>query len=212
MSFPLVAIDEINRGDHYYLDQDDICYYFKTYTSGQSYNFSDTNSLITNLKMDVNIKDSNPQRWNYKCGAINECATYLNYAIDNFPEFTFVPVPPSKTKANPLYDNRLLKILQKAFKGNADISELITMNEDMESSHSLPPGMRPTPISLRRNMTLNAELFENSKDNIIVFDDVLTTGAHFKACKNLILNANPDKTIIGVFLARRGFAEENEEI
>jgi predicted amidophosphoribosyltransferase len=36
-----------------------------------------------------------------------------------------------------------------------------------------------------------------------LFDDVLTTGAHFRAASNILQKAFPGVRVIGVFIARR---------
>lgn len=38
--------------------------------------------------------------------------------------------------------------------------------------------------------------------NIVLFDDVLTTGAHFRAYKDIILSHYPFCNVIGIFLAK----------
>ncbi|EIX7253969.1 hypothetical protein MK585_001925, partial [Campylobacter coli] len=39
--------------------------------------------------------------------------------------------------------------------------------------------------------------------NIVLIDDVLTTGGHFKACKNILLEKlDPNINIVGLFLAK----------
>ena len=38
---------------------------------------------------------------------------------------------------------------------------------------------------------------------LIVFDDVLTTGRHFKAVSHVLRKAFPEAAIVGLFLARR---------
>ncbi|MCG8461465.1 MAG: hypothetical protein MI919_34720 [Holophagales bacterium] len=35
-----------------------------------------------------------------------------------------------------------------------------------------------------------------------LFDDVITTGSHFRAAKDLLLRSWPDLRIVGLFLAR----------
>ena len=43
-----------------------------------------------------------------------------------------------------------------------------------------------------------------------VFDDVLTTGRHFRAMKGKILGRFPQARVIGIFVARRKIPEADE--
>lgn len=44
------------------------------------------------------------------------------------------------------------------------------------------------------------------REKIIIFDDVLTMGSHFKAIKLLLQDAYPHKKVCGLFIARSIFA------
>jgi predicted amidophosphoribosyltransferase len=39
--------------------------------------------------------------------------------------------------------------------------------------------------------------------NVVLFDDVITTGSHFKACKRAIEHTPRVERVIGIFVARR---------
>jgi predicted amidophosphoribosyltransferase len=39
--------------------------------------------------------------------------------------------------------------------------------------------------------------------SVAIVDDVLTTGAHFKAMKRILMERFPEARIVGLFLARR---------
>ena len=51
----------------------------------------------------------------------------------------------------------------------------------------------------------------NQYDNIeiAIVDDVITTGAHFKACQELILEQYPHAAIYGIFLAKTVWIDDN---
>lgn len=49
----LTKIDELTRGQHYHLSEDDTCYFFGEYTARKGYAFSNTNNLIHNFKKGV---------------------------------------------------------------------------------------------------------------------------------------------------------------
>ena len=64
----LTQIDEITREEHYYLSDEDQCFYLGEYTAQKGYSHSDTNQLIKNLK--IQPKHKNTKRWYYKDQAI----------------------------------------------------------------------------------------------------------------------------------------------
>lgn len=207
----LQKIDEIALPDHSYLEWNDECYFILSYTSHKSFDYSLDNSIIINLKKSVLKRGT--LEYKYKEEAINKCAGYLNYiSINNLfsNDVTFIPIPPSKSKNDPEYDDRLLLILNNAFKENIDIKEFIIQNKSTEAVHLC--GNRLTKEEIKSNYTVDEKLLSQTKGTIIIFDDVITTGAHYKAIKELILERFPQKRVIGLFIARRVFDENENSI
>ena len=64
------------------------------------------------------------------------------------------------------------------------------------------PTNRPSPEAIMANYQLNEQLLEGCRPWIVIFDDVLTAGSHFKAMKSLILQHIPEACILGLFVAR----------
>jgi hypothetical protein len=183
MKFNWSQIDELLLPDHYYLTRDDECFFLGEYTARQGANYSDTNQLIINLKKGVDRKGRAEYR--YKLSAINEVARYLSEEI-NAKKWTLVPVPPSKSKDDPMYDDRLVQILAKAKKLNNDIDyrELVVQVGSYQASH-LSSGNRPRPDELASRYQIDQSLMDGIRD-VIIFDDVLTAGSHFSAMKEFI--------------------------
>lgn len=208
----LQQIDEISQPDHSYLSDDDLCYFILSYTSRKSFDYSKDNSTIINLKKSVAQRET--PAYKYKESAIKQCADYLkdiNIQSVFTDDITLVPIPPSKCKDDPLYDNRLVKILESAFGSTVDIKELIIQKESVEASHLTET--RPTIQQIESNYEINSEINNNNnniKNTIILFDDVLTTGAHYIAAKKILNKSFPDKKIIGIFIARRVFEKEED--
>lgn len=202
----LQKIDELSLPDHYNICKDDECYFILSYTSGKGFNYNHDNSLISNLKKGMD-KKGKPE-WVYKCRAIKECAQYLK-EVDiqsAFPEeITLVPIPPSKAKSDPEYDNRLSQVLHEAFGDEFDIRELIIQKESTQSSHTSDEKRDPKKIA--QNYEINETEARGVKNCIILFDDVLTTGAHFKAAESVLLKSFPDCKIKGLFIARRVYEQ-----
>ena len=142
--------------------------------------------------------------WKWKMWAIDRAAQMLREVVPEqwLARATFVPVPPSKTKEHAEYDDRLLQILQKLGAGTElDVRELVVMNESIDAAH-----LTDDPRSVRelvRRMKLDQSVIAPDPAAICVFDDVLTTGAHFKACQLFLRTQFPAVPLAGLFLARR---------
>jgi hypothetical protein len=205
----LTKVDELilRTQAHWHLDEEDHCYFYGEYTARRGFNFSNTNQLIFNFKKGLE-KRSNPPEWDYKLRAISQAAQMLRQALagkenlEALKSATLVPIPPSKAKGDPLYDGRVLSMLQILSVNLAlDIRELVLQRETAEPSHSA--GYRPSPDDLAANYTIDSRLQHPMPRSIWIFDDVLTTGAHFKAMKKVISQVYPGTPCIGIFLARR---------
>lgn len=204
----LQRIEPQTRALHYYLDDEDECYFLGEYTSGQGYRYSEINQLISNLKKDVEKAVTRPDEFRYKTRAIRSIATCLGTlfkrdALEHF--ITLVPMPPSKTKSHPAYDDRVVQICTKMTFGlnTPDVSELIECTRDREPTHR--DASKPPPQELMNDYRIVCAAGYQPRPLIMLVDDLITTGSHFKACKNVIAKAFPDRQIVGVFIARRVF-------
>ncbi|WP_229746533.1 hypothetical protein [Hafnia psychrotolerans] len=192
-------IDELTRNQHHHLADDDCCYFFGEYTARQGYGFSETNNLIHNFKKGIDRKGR--AEYQYKESAIRRAAQLIN-TISNTDVLSFVPIPPSKCPADPLYDNRLVDVLRicQQNKADFDFRELITQRLSMVASHAADN--RPNPEQIAQNYIFNHAAANGIRNSIVIFDDVLTAGSHFKAMKTTIRQHLPNNVIIGVFIAR----------
>ena len=115
---------------------------------------------------------------------------------------TFVPIPPSKAKSDPLYDDRLVQILHNISpQSTLDVREIIVQKHSTEPVHSSE--VRPRPEDIESNYELDAAATQPEPSVIVIFDDMLTTGAHFLAAKKVLSARFPSAKIIGLFIARR---------
>jgi orotate phosphoribosyltransferase len=62
---------------------------------------------------------------------------------------------------------------------------------------------RPTPDEIQANYAIEEALRNPAPQVIGLFDDVLTTGAHYRAASSALKQAFPDVRVIGFFIARR---------
>ena len=209
-SFPqrLTKIDEITRGDHHYLRADDVCLFLGEYTARAGFSHSATNKLIINFKkpMDRRGRDE----WRYKAINITAAANALFNALNTYDlrQVSFVPVPPSKMRADPMYDDRIMSMLGQlsglfqASKGYPlDIREVVSQRISTAAAHD--GGPRPTPDALAQNYEVDHQALAGLAPQILICDDVLTTGSHYRAMCEVLRPHLPGSHFAGLFLARR---------
>ncbi|MBF6570866.1 MAG: hypothetical protein IVW54_18525 [Candidatus Binataceae bacterium] len=195
-------IDSLSLGDHYHLTEEDECYFWGEYTARKGFSYSATNNLIINFKKSP-LKRSKPE-WRYKEEAIERVVAFFREVLkpEIFSLVTFVPIPPSKAVGHAEYDDRLLRTLRLISQGrNADIRELALQTETITAAHDAD--VRPRPDDLVGVYEINEPVATPAPQNIFIFDDVLTTGAHFKAMQRVLSNRFQGVRIIGIFIARR---------
>lgn len=204
-----IKIDELTVSDHYYLNiNNDTCWYMFNYTAGAGFSYSETNSLISNLKKDISRKGT--PGYQYKAQAIKTIAEY--FVEIECRRVTFVPMPPSKVKADPMYDDRMLRILQIAYNTNpeADVRELLLRTTNMTPAHL--SGERPSIKQIEQSLAIDESLTTDIRGTIFLIDDVLTTGASFIAAKNVISRALPKTHVVGLFISRRAITSETNKV
>ncbi len=204
MVLKLSKIENIFLHNHPALEPDDDCYFLGEYTSGRDYRHSGTNNLISNFKKSPERK-GRPE-WRYKEKAIKKIAEAfrksLRYAW--LQKITLVPIPPSKAKWDALYDDRMLRVLEilnQKFDNGLDIRELILQRESTQSDHGA--SFRQPPGHLIENYYIDQEIVNPEPKEIALFDDLLTTGKHFKAAQHVLMKQYPTVKIRGIFVARR---------
>ena len=208
-NFPrrLTNIDDLTRRDHYHLRESDDCYYLGEYTSHEDYKYSSTNQLIHNFKKSI---DRRPRpEWRYKEQAIREVARVFRRAIpgDLVDQLTFVPIPPSKARDHPLYDDRMTRLLRLIRpRPSLDVRELIIQTESTAAAHEMDT--RPVPETIEAQYKLDMALTNPPPRRLVLADDLLTTGAHFRAAKAVLERRYPETPILGIFIARRVFSTE----
>ena len=179
-NFPrrLTKIDDLTRWDYYHLRESDERYYLGEYTSHENYKYSRTNQLIHNFKKSM---DRRPRgEWRYKELAIREVARALRRVIpgDLVDQLTFVPIPPSKARDHPLYDDRMTRMLCLIRpRPSLDVRELIIQTESTAAAHEMDT--RPVPETIEAQYELDMALTNPAPRRLVLADDVLTTGAHF---------------------------------
>ncbi|NTF00128.1 hypothetical protein [Agrobacterium tumefaciens] len=196
----LRVVGDLERGDHYYLNGDDTCAYFGTYTSRAGFSHSYTNQIISNLKKSPSVR--NTAQWQYKQRAISQVGAAIarNLNADSWQKTIFVPIPPSKRRDSPDYDDRMLRVAQE-MGNNADIRELLYTAVEREARHTNTD--RRDQDALRASLAVDTRFAANPKAQVVLLDDVLTTGCSFRVCREMIAEIWPNASIFGIFVARR---------
>jgi hypothetical protein len=203
-TFPrhLTEIDDLTRPDHYHLNAGDTCLFLGEYTARKGFSFSATNQLVLNFKKSVDRR-GRPE-WQHKERAIREIGQAFAGAIKAawLASITLVPIPPSKQKDDPLYDDRMQRMLLAIPAAQPlDIRELLIQQQTMEAAHDAD--IRPGPDQIAAHYQIDANLCEPAPRAIALFDDVITTGAHFVAARRVLQARFPQARILGFFIARR---------
>jgi hypothetical protein len=203
-TFPqrLTKIDDLARPDHFYLTAADECYFLGEYTARKGFAFSATNQLILNFKKSMNKRNS--LQWRYKERAIEEAAAAFRASLNSewLDGATLVPIPPSKSKSDPLYDDRVVRTVRGIRAQPAiDVRELVLQRASTVAVHDQES--RPTPEQIQANYAIDEAIRDPVPQVIGLFDDVLTTGAHFRAASTALQQSFPGVRIVGLFIARR---------
>ncbi|HVT60101.1 MAG TPA: hypothetical protein VHR45_17100 [Thermoanaerobaculia bacterium] len=206
-SVALTRLDRLHLDSYRYLTEDDECYFLREYSAGQGFwrtGPGSTNDLILDLK-------KRPERrfrpeWRWKERAIEQFAGELAAALDRawLATATLVPIPPSAVKGSWRHDDRVLSILRQMVAlcelQPGDVRELVIQTADTRASSRSRRRLRPAEIA--GVYALDESLCEPPPRALGLFDDVLTSGAHFRAAKDLLARRFPGCRVTGFFLAR----------
>ena len=206
-STKLRKISDLERPDHSYLGDEDACYFFGEYTpknnSGTpAWNLSKTNSIVLNLKKSPQHQFED--HWKYKQKAIRDTGALIrkNIHSDMLPKLTFVPAPSSKPIGHPEYDTRMIDVANEV----GDLANVCPILRCVEARDPLHQSDQARSYeSIYENIEIcEAKVSEAAITNqVILLDDVITTGATFVACKSRIIERFPRTNVYGLFIARR---------
>jgi hypothetical protein len=209
----LTKIDDLTRDDHWHLTHDDECFAVREYIARGGWQAGETNNLIHNLKKAPDRRGL--PEWRYKERAIRQVgselrAAFLSGGAKWLKGAVLVPMPPSKSKEDAAYDDRMIRVTGIMCEGTgAEIRELLVQRESTDAHH-LQERSRDID-AIRENLRVEDSLCKPIPPRIAIVDDVLTTGAHFRAAKMVLNERFPAAHIIGVFVARRVIVNEDED-
>jgi predicted amidophosphoribosyltransferase len=179
-------------------------FYGRIYTKGQGYKYSKTNQLILNLK--ISPRDSH--RLTHKRKAIEQFAEEVIDLCEQLSQpnrlYYLIPIPPSKSKTHPEYDDRIeqvARLIEAKFQ-NVTCLPLLFSQYDSQSSHTSNAHRNPQEIYQSIAVDSNLCSIYQAGGRFIVIDDVLTSGAHFSAARQHLIETYPEANISGLFWAK----------
>lgn len=200
----LWKIDESTVVEHFSLREPDQCYYIWEYTAGKGYAFSPTNQLISNLKIKPTQITTSPGRNRYKQQAINHAAGAIRHLLPRAyveKSATFIPIPGSKAIGDADHDDRMWQVLRRAFQGwAADVRPMLELTRSTPADHETMD--RLSYEELLAISRLNDPSGRPLLPSVVVVDDVLNSGKHFKVAQALLSAQTATIEIRGLFLAR----------
>jgi hypothetical protein len=178
-----------------YLDDDDECYYAREYVSHGGYDCSEANRIISNFKKHPSKR--NTSQWYWRDEAVRQFARELQHLLAE--RATVGVIPSSKRPGHPDYDGRFPDLLTalRAIMPQIKIVEPIRCRESHTPAHH--GGDRHPDLIYPKLEWIGCS---SRPEHIVLIDDLLTTGGHFKACKRIIQENYPRLKVIGVFWAK----------
>jgi predicted amidophosphoribosyltransferase len=101
---------------------------------------------------------------------------------------------------SPGYDDRMTQVA-RAIGAGVDVREVIYTTVEREAMHANQNARDPD--ALRATLGIRPELLNPSPAQVILLDDVLTTGCSFRVSKAMLAEVWPAAQIYGIFVARR---------
>ena len=201
-------VDRVMLMDKHCLSEDDACFY---YLQKDGLGFAEgpnkaANQTIINFKHDPHEYSRDSWPMHYK----REALRMLSGAVCEFFEdrerilgggVTLVPVPTSKPRAAADHDPRLDVLCEIVSKRVPFVTyvPLLDTIRDVGKVHRREASRSVREI--RSNLALDRSLIRECSDTVALLDDVLTTGAHFSACKGVVSEVLPGASVFGLFLA-----------
>lgn len=217
MSLPsrIVQVGKVEKKDHYFLSEQDVCYYFGDYlavtdSQKKAWEVSEVNRFIVNFKKTLDFK--NTPSWKFKLNAIHNAAQLFAGVWDwnkvSLNNSALIPIPPSRSRQDPLYDSRMvdmLDLIKQQTGVNLDIRDCLSFSGKYTASHKSQAGSRVDVEQLVSDLQFCpvAGKLTTPPNYVILFDDVLTTGRHYVAAKQKVNEVFPNAIVFGAFLARR---------
>lgn len=202
------------------LSDSDYCYYYLVYTPRAGYEHSQSNQDILNYKIPIGTDTGiriRPQRTPFKQEAIHKYAeAIIEFAEDMHLASTrenlvslgnkigLLPMPPSMPVGDINYDDRNVQTCKYVCDRVG-----FKLCRDIETIKPLPPSHSGGTRRVSEIESSLGRVAHNASSCEIIFivDDVLVTGSHFAAAKDLLVQTGFTGKIFGLFYARAMYQE-----
>lgn len=210
---PVLSADPLLRwlepaayADHLLLEHSDRCGFLAEYRPGRDAAACALSHLMWHFKCRPSVALADPRLACLKQRALEQLALWLRRATPRewVESWTWVPIPPSRRLGDPDFDDRLTQTLAHAFAGYAlDQRRLLQQTVTTAADHR--SHRRLSEDALYRLLQLDLEALKHAplREGMVLFDDVLTSGKHFRCCVRRVREHLPDIPVRGVFLMRR---------
>jgi hypothetical protein len=187
-------------GKHGLITSTDRTFFLKAFSRGVSRDSEPWNRFVRDLKISPQCGSAEVIR--RKREAVLAFATELGEAlpIEWIRSATFVPTPSSVARGDPAYDPRVFEVLRNV----SPPLNVRCLVEQRVSRPALHLADEPCTVEqLADGYCVNDDGEENAPTHIVIVDDIIATGLHFRAMSTVLGKAFPPAQISGLFLARR---------
>jgi hypothetical protein len=200
----LKRIESKDRQQHAFIEPSDECWVIAEYRPGSS--SDEVNRLILNWKCSPAITRLNPRSRRAKEAAIRTVASILRGCCDRpwAEDATWCPIPSSSAIDSASYDDRLWRTVRRAFEGyDLDIRMLLRQIVSTRADHTAIRRLSIDRLYNLLSIDVDALKERPLRRRIILFDDLLTSGKHFKCCQRRLHEAAQEVPVCGLFFAHR---------
>ena len=193
-----IKVDKVLEHRPYWIDVDnDLVFYMHEKLKG-GYELSPVNQKIVNFKH--KREKFGTGCWKHKIAACQEFAEDLA-TLDS--DVVITAIPTSKHLDDPDFDPRfkmLFNKLRPLVSHFQIIENLIVRTETVQALHAENSSTHRNPDTIIQKLHI-ADNAPSELDELVLVDDVLTSGANFKACERLLKQHYPNIRVYGLFWA-----------
>lgn len=180
------------------ITEDDDCYFLVSFSRGDTQDLQPWNRAVRALKLREPLS---PDNLTLQINAIHAFSAELRAQLPkDWLRRTFVPTPSSRIPDHPEYENRASRVLREVC-STLDVRFLVHQSVSTSVTHLMD--RRFTIEQLVAIYSISIDQMEPAPEHIVVVDDIVATGLHYRAMVHLLRNAFPRVPISGLFLARR---------